>query len=143
MTQDKTYFSSLENGAAGESRPLAEVLSKLRFNEQGLVPCVTQDAESGEVLMLAWMNLEALETTLSSGQVTYYSRSRQELWIKGQTSGHTQRLVQMQIDCDGDAILCKAIQKGGACHTGRRNCFYLDVDVAGQTVHLNSSPGKN
>jgi phosphoribosyl-AMP cyclohydrolase len=99
----------------------------LAFNEAGLVPAVAQDAETGEVLMLAWMNAEAVRRTLATGRVTYWSRSRQSFWIKGETSGHVQALVEMRVDCDGDAILVRVRQTGPACHTGERSCFYTAV----------------
>ncbi len=99
----------------------------LAFNEAGLVPAVAQDAETGEVLMLAWMNAEAVRRTLATGRVTYWSRSRQSFWIKGETSGHVQELVELRVDCDGDAILVRVRQTGPACHTGERSCFYTAV----------------
>ena len=95
-----------------------------KWNEQGLIPVVTQDAETGEVLMLAWTNAEALQETLATGDVVYWSRSRRSLWRKGETSGNTQRLVDARLDCDGDTLLLRVHQKGGACHTGRPNCFF-------------------
>jgi phosphoribosyl-AMP cyclohydrolase len=101
-----------------------DFLSQVTFNSEGLVPAVAQSAATGEVLMVAWMNAESLETTLSTGQVTYWSRSRKELWRKGETSGHTQRLVEAWIDCDGDTLLLKVDQMGPACHTGALSCFY-------------------
>ena len=99
-------------------------LSTVVFNADGLVPAIAQDAKTGAVLMLAWMNREALEKTLASGAVTYWSRSRKSLWIKGETSGHTQKLVAAYIDCDGDALLLEVEQIGPACHTGEAVCFY-------------------
>jgi phosphoribosyl-AMP cyclohydrolase len=101
-----------------------DFLSQVTFNSEGLVPAVAQSAATGEVLMVAWMNAESLETTLSTGQVTYWSRSRKELWRKGETSGHTQRLVEAWIDCDGDTLLLKVDQMGPACHTGAPTCFF-------------------
>jgi phosphoribosyl-AMP cyclohydrolase len=95
-----------------------------KWNDQGLMPVITQDADSGEVLMLAWMNAAALELTLTSGDVVYWSRSRRELWRKGATSGNTQQLVEARLDCDGDTLLLRVHQTGGACHTGRPNCFF-------------------
>ena len=96
-----------------------------KWNEQGLIPVIAQEADTGEVLMLAWMNAEALEQTLASGEVTYWSRSRQSLWRKGATSGNTQSLVNARLDCDGDTLLLQVRQQGaGACHTGRRTCFF-------------------
>jgi phosphoribosyl-AMP cyclohydrolase len=102
----------------------------LRFNADGLIPAIAQDAGSGEVLMLAWMNAESVRRTLESGQVTYWSRSRQEFWVKGATSGHHQRLVSMQVDCDRDCLLMQVNQTGPACHTGRRTCFFTDMSLA-------------
>ncbi|MGA9409163.1 MAG: phosphoribosyl-AMP cyclohydrolase [Roseobacter sp.] len=99
----------------------------LTFNEVGLVPAIAQDAESGEVLMLAWMNAESIARTLETKRVTYWSRSRQAFWVKGETSGHTQELVDMRIDCDRDCLLLVIRQTGPACHTGRRSCFYTSV----------------
>jgi len=98
--------------------------SSLRFNDQGLIPAIAQDHTSGEVLMLAWMNAAAVAETLGSGRVTYWSRSRAELWRKGDTSGHIQRLVEMRVDCDRDCLLMLVEQTGPACHTNRRSCFY-------------------
>lgn len=94
------------------------------FDANGLVPVITQDHLSGAVLMHAWMNREALDRTLSTGDVTYWSRSRRELWRKGATSGHTQRLVEAWLDCDGDTLLLKVEQTGPACHTGAPSCFF-------------------
>ncbi|CAA9403523.1 MAG: Phosphoribosyl-AMP cyclohydrolase [uncultured Rubellimicrobium sp.] len=101
--------------------------STLTFNEAGLLPAVAQDAATGEVLMLAWMNAEAVRRTLETGRVTYWSRSRQSFWVKGETSGHVQDLVEMRVDCDGDALLIKVRQTGPACHTGARSCFFTKV----------------
>ncbi|HEY8948887.1 MAG TPA: phosphoribosyl-AMP cyclohydrolase [Rhizomicrobium sp.] len=101
-----------------------DFLKAVAFNADGLVPAIAQDAKSGAVLMLAWMNREALEKTLATGAVTYWSRSRQSLWTKGESSGHTQKLVEAYIDCDGDALLLKVDQTGPACHTGEPVCFY-------------------
>lgn len=100
------------------------LLRELRFDGAGLVPCIAQAAGTGEVLMLAWMNEAALRRTLETGQVTYWSRSRQALWTKGETSGHRQRLVSLRLDCDGDALLLEVEQVGPACHTDRRSCFF-------------------
>ena len=96
----------------------------------GLVPGIVQDARTGEVLMLAWMSQVTLEQTLTSGQVTYWSRSRQKVWRKGESSGHTQRVTEMRIDCDQDAVWIKVEQSGpGACHTGRKSCFYRGIPL--------------
>lgn len=99
----------------------------LRYNDAGLIPAIAQDATSGEVLMMAWMNAQAVAQTLATGRVTYWSRSRQEFWIKGETSGHTQELVSFRVDCDRDCLLVTVNQTGAACHTGRRNCFYTEI----------------
>ena len=102
----------------------APVLAALKFNADGLVPVIAQQQDSGEVLMMAWMNADAVRETLSSGRVCYWSRSRQSLWRKGETSGQQQKLVEFLIDCDGDTVLVKVDQQGVACHTGHRSCFY-------------------
>lgn len=102
-----------------------------QFNADGLIPAIAQDAASGEVLMLAWMNAEALKLTLETGAATYWSRSRQAMWVKGETSGHTQRVVEVRIDCDQDAILLRVAQTGPACHTGAKDCFYRVVNKDG------------
>jgi phosphoribosyl-AMP cyclohydrolase len=100
------------------------VLDAIRFDAQGLVPAIAQQFDTGEVLMVAWMNRAAVAETLATGQVCYFSRSRNALWRKGETSGQTQRLVELRVDCDGDALLLLVDQTGVACHTGRRSCFY-------------------
>lgn len=99
----------------------------LLFNDAGLIPAIAQDAETGEVLMLAWMNAASITQTLETGNVTYWSRSRQAFWIKGATSGHVQELVDFRLDCDRDCLLVKVRQTGPACHTGRQSCFYTAV----------------
>ncbi|MBQ3157620.1 MAG: bifunctional phosphoribosyl-AMP cyclohydrolase/phosphoribosyl-ATP diphosphatase HisIE [Clostridia bacterium] len=103
----------------------------LKWNEAGLIPAIAQDAATGEVLMLAWMNQESLRLTMESGFATYYSRSRKQLWLKGETSGHTQRVIRLSYDCDGDAILMQVNQIGPACHTGKKTCFHNPV-MAGE-----------
>ena len=133
-----SYFLSIENLNRDETLPLSEVLAQLAFNERGLIPVITQDVESKQVLMFAWMNRQALDQTLTTGRMTYWSRSREELWMKGESSGHTQALISMSIDCDGDVLLCQVEQKGAACHTGRANCFYLSVDRDRQQVRVDS-----
>lgn len=107
--------------------PMSFDPNHLKYNESGLVPVIAQDETTGEVLMLAWMNSEAIERTLTSRKVTYWSRSRQAFWIKGETSGHTQELVDFRIDCDRDCILAIVRQIGPACHTNRRSCFYTSI----------------
>lgn len=101
----------------------------LRFDDRGLLPAVVQDADSGEVLMVAWMNREALEATLREGRTVFWSRSRRELWRKGQTSGHVQHVEEIRADCDGDVVLVRVHQVGAACHTGARSCFFRGVEA--------------
>lgn len=103
------------------------IIDKLKFNEQGLIPAIAQQHDSKEVLMLAWMNAEAVRETLATGQVTYFSRSRNALWRKGESSGHTQKLVEFRYDCDADTLLLLVDQTGPACHTNRPNCFFNAV----------------
>jgi len=104
-------------------------IEEISWNEDGLVPVVTQDSASGRVLTVAWMNREALEKTAASGEAVYWSRSRKRLWHKGEQSGHVQKVVEMRIDCDADAVLLKVEQVGGiACHTGRESCFFRKLN---------------
>ncbi len=103
----------------------------LNFNADGLIPAIAQQHDTGENLMMAWMNRAAIEETLKTGQVCYWSRSRQAYWRKGESSGQVQKLVKLRVDCDGDTILLLVDQAGVACHTGRRNCFFNEVDAAG------------
>lgn len=108
---------------------VARLTARIKWNEQGLVPAIAQDWQSGEVLMLAWMNREALELTIRESRAIYWSRSRQALWRKGEESGHVQHLRELRIDCDADSVLMKVEQVGGiACHTGRRSCFYQALE---------------
>lgn len=139
----RRYFKSIENLSGDCELPLDEILIQLNYNEQHLIPVVTQDAISQKVLMLAWMNRNALSLTLATKRVTYWSRSRKKLWVKGETSGHVQSLVSLHIDCDGDALLCRVDQSGGACHTGRESCFFWEVDMLGRRVLINGSVGKS
>lgn len=106
---------------------LANVLQRVKFNDAGLVPAIAQQFDTGEVLMMAWMNSASIAETLQTGRVCYYSRSRGGLWRKGETSGQQQRLKDFLIDCDGDTLLLKVDQDGVACHTGRRSCFFTSV----------------
>jgi len=109
------------------------LISSIQFNHDGLVPVIAQDADSGQVLMFAWMNDAALQETVSSGQAVYFSRSRQRLWRKGESSGNTQIVKSLQLDCDGDVLLMRVEQLGGvACHTGRAHCFYRTLDTDGE-----------
>lgn len=98
--------------------------ASLKYDANGLIPCIAQDDATGDVLMMAWMNADSLARTLATGNVTYWSRSRQAFWAKGETSGHVQRLVELRIDCDRDCLLARVRQDGPACHTNRWSCFY-------------------
>lgn len=113
-----------------------------RFNGDGLIAAIAQDADTGQVLMLAWMNAEALRATIETRRGTYWSRSRGALWVKGETSGHIQEVVEICVDCDQDAVLLKVRQSGGACHTGRTSCFYRTVNADGATLSLLSESAK-
>jgi phosphoribosyl-AMP cyclohydrolase len=110
------------------------LLAQIRWNADGLVPAIAQDADSGTVLMLAWMNADALRATLQENFAVYWSRSRGKLWRKGETSGNVQHLVNIALDCDGDTLLLKVRQKGAACHTGRRHCFFHEATPAGWRI---------
>ena len=101
--------------------------ASLKYDANGLIPCIAQDATTGDVLMLAWMNAGSVRATLDTGRMTYWSRSRAALWIKGETSGHTQTLIDLRVDCDRDCLLALIHQEGPACHTGRLSCFYTAV----------------
>ncbi len=103
-------------------------LNELKYNSDGLVPCIVQDSETLEVLMMAWMSAESLKLTLERGETVFWSRSRQELWHKGKTSGNVQRLVELRYDCDADTLLALVKPAGPACHTGERTCFYRRFD---------------
>ncbi len=110
-------------------------LTEVKFDAQGLIPAIAQDAQSGQILMVAWMNAESLAETALTGRAVYFSRSRKRLWRKGEESGHVQRLLELRLDCDSDVILMKVEQLGGiACHTGRASCFYRRLE----TTELNS-----
>jgi phosphoribosyl-AMP cyclohydrolase len=107
------------------------LLDAVTFDDDGLVPAVVQDATTDQVLMMAYMTADTLRETLETGRMVYWSRSRQERWAKGQSSGHTQTVEEVRLDCDGDTLLFKVQQKGGACHTGYRSCFYRRADDGG------------
>jgi phosphoribosyl-AMP cyclohydrolase len=112
-----------------------ELLDSLAYDRDGLIPAIAQQHDSGEVLMLAWMNRAAIEETLQTGRVCYWSRSRRSLWRKGETSGQVQRLVDFRVDCDNDCLLLLVDQTGVACHTGRRNCFFTAIrDGKAETI---------
>lgn len=115
------------------------VIEQLHFNEQGLIPAIAQDANSLEVLMMAWQNADAIRATLREQIGVYYSRSRQSLWRKGETSGHTQKLVAFRFDCDKDCVVMMVEQTGAACHTNRRSCFYTQVTANGIEIILDNA----
>ena len=133
-----SLFRQLASAAAGTAVPLNDALAALKFDDKGLVAAIAQDATSQQVLMMAWMDAEALKRTLTDGYLWYYSRSRQTYWKKGETSGHVQKLVELRFDCDGDAVLALVEQTGVACHTMRPSCFYLRVD--GNDLRITSDP---
>jgi phosphoribosyl-AMP cyclohydrolase len=130
--------------SAEHDRAIAEILGQIAFNAEGLIPAIAQQHDTGEVLMLAWMNRAAVEETLRTGKACYWSRSRRALWRKGETSGQTQRLVEFRIDCDADTVLLLVDQTGVACHTGRRNCFFRAVRSGSLTTiaDVEIDPGK-
>jgi len=101
----------------------------LKFDGNGLIPAIVQDSQSSEILMLAWMNADSLQRTLETGETWFWSRSRKELWHKGATSGNTQKVVQIKVDCDGDTLLLSVVPAGPACHTGARSCFYRSLNA--------------
>lgn len=113
-----------------------EFLSLVKFNEAGLVPVIAQDAANGEVLMMAWMNRETLQKTVETGLMHYWSRSRKKVWLKGETSGHTQKVKEIRFDCDADTLLVKIEQKGGACHEGYRSCFFRVLRDGGKRIEV-------
>ena len=117
-------FKSTESASKGSHFDLDTSLEAIKFNSDGLVPAIAQQFDSGEVLMMAWMNLESIRETLQTGRVCYWSRSRQKYWRKGESSGQIQLLKELRIDCDGDTLLLLVDQTGPACHTGRKTCFY-------------------
>ena len=133
-------LKNLEESPKGTQVDLVEFLEHLNFNDKGLIPVIAQDFQTKEVLMLAWMNSKSIRYTLDEGQVCYFSRSRQSYWRKGEESGHTQIMKQMNVDCDGDSILLMVEQQGPACHTNRQSCFYFQVD--GTSVSISSDPLK-
>ena len=123
-----TIWLSLENAIKNTAIPLSDIIDSIPWNADGLITAIAQQYDSKDVLMLAWMNKQSLMETLTSKQVCFWSRSRQTLWRKGETSGHTQFLIEARLDCDGDALLLIVDQQGPACHTGRPNCFYNEIN---------------
>ena len=133
MPQFRTPLSGEAQDETTDLRP--------RFNADGLIAAIAQDVETDEVLMLAWMNADALEQTIRTGRATYWSRSRGALWVKGESSGHTQEVADILVDCDQDAVLLKVRQRGAACHTDRKSCFYRRVDAAGLALSFTAADG--
>lgn len=127
-------FKDNEQQPEGFQVSLKDALDNLKYNAEGLVPAIAQQHDSGEVLMMAWMNRDAIEETLSTGRVCYFSRSRGKLWRKGESSGQVQLLKELRIDCDADTLLVSVDQTGPACHTGRRDCFYWKADANNVTI---------
>jgi phosphoribosyl-AMP cyclohydrolase len=136
--RSKPDIKANERAELGASLPWTQVRAGLKLNADGLIPAIAQQHDSGEVLMLAWMNLQALDETLSTGRVCYWSRSRGTLWRKGESSGQVQYLKELRLDCDGDTLLLLVDQTGPACHTGRGNCFYNAV--RGDRVEVIAEP---
>ncbi|MDO8882532.1 MAG: phosphoribosyl-AMP cyclohydrolase [Pseudotabrizicola sp.] len=110
--------------------------ASLKYDANGLIPCIAQDDVTGDVLMMAWMNAQSVAQTLATGRVTYWSRSRSAFWVKGDTSGHVQHLVELRVDCDRDCLLVRVQQEGPACHTNRRSCFYTAVRDGNEVVTM-------
>lgn len=135
---DKQFWLDLETAATGTKKDFSQVIDKLVFNEQGLITAIAQQFDTQEVLMLAWMNKESLLISLQEGRACYWSRSRQKLWRKGESSGQVQWLKSVRIDCDGDALLLEVDQQGPACHTGRKSCFYLGLK--GEQLEVLNAP---
>lgn len=131
-------FKFLETANQGDKFDFEQIKTKLKFDENGLLPAIAQQFDTGEVLMLAYMNLAALEETLTTGRVCYWSRSRNNYWRKGEESGQIQLLKQARLDCDGDTLLLLVDQTGPACHSGRRSCFYNQIDK--QNLEIISNP---
>jgi len=131
-------FKQLETSQQGESFDWLQLKAQVKFDKDGLIPAIAQQFDTKEVLMMAWMNLQSLEETLKTGRVCYWSRSRQNYWRKGEESGQVQLLKSLAFDCDGDTILLTVDQTGPACHTGRRSCFYSQVE--GEKVLITTEP---
>ncbi|MBV1884269.1 MAG: phosphoribosyl-AMP cyclohydrolase [Pseudomonadales bacterium] len=132
-------FKENENATQGQTFDTQNVFDALKYNEQGLIPAIAQQYDTKEVLMMAWMNAESLQETVKEGRVCYFSRSRQNLWRKGESSGQVQIFKELRMDCDGDTLLLLVDQTGPACHTGRRNCFYLALDQNGEGASSGAS----
>lgn len=138
----KQWYKKQEVAQPGQTRPLADALNAISYDPQGLVPVIAQCVSTQQVLMMAWMNEDALKETIETSRMCYWSRSRQKLWRKGESSGHQQKLVSLRIDCDGDTLLAKVEQTGPACHTNRQNCFFWEVEPKTQTICLQEDSPK-
>ncbi|MBB1489104.1 phosphoribosyl-AMP cyclohydrolase [Oceanospirillum sediminis] len=125
---DTFSWKAIEKAELNQKFDLTEALENIQYNADGLVPAIAQQHDTGEILMMAWMNLDSIRETLRTGRVCYWSRSRQAYWRKGESSGQEQHLKELRLDCDGDTVLLLVDQTGPACHTGRRSCFYNLVD---------------
>ncbi len=135
---DLSIFERMEHGALGQKFDFNSVFEQIKWNQDDLIPAITQDHHTKDVLMMAWVNAESLIETLTSKQVCYWSRSRKCLWRKGESSGHRQHLIEARLDCDGDSLLFLVNQIGPACHTQRPNCFYLGLK--GDQVEILTQP---
>lgn len=131
---DSPNFKTLEKAHQGDRFAWQTLIEKVKFDQDGLIPAIAQQHDSKEVLMMAWMNKQSLQETLETGRVCYWSRSRQNYWRKGEQSGQIQTLKELRFDCDGDAILLLVDQIGPACHTGRRSCFYTQIENNQATI---------
>lgn len=139
-----SIFLAMEHGKKGQEYCFDKVMKHILWNDQGLIAAIAQDAQTKEVLMMAWVNAEALIETLTTKRVCYWSRSRKTLWRKGESSGHHQQLIEAKLDCDGDAVLFSVQQHGAACHTFRPSCFYLGLGLTQVSILSNplSNPNK-
>lgn len=138
----KSYFKSIENSPKDSQFDALTIINNLSFNEAGLIPVITQDAHSKTVLMMAWMNITALRHSLETGLMTYWSRSRNTLWKKGESSGNLQSIREFKVDCDGDTLLFFVEQTGPACHTGREHCFYFSFEPKKNSFVITSEAGQ-
>jgi phosphoribosyl-AMP cyclohydrolase len=135
-------LSTLENFATltgRQERAIMSVYENLKFNSDGLIPAIIQDNENGRVLMMAWMNRASLEATIATGKTHFWSRSRQKFWVKGESSGHTQAVKDIAMDCDGDTLLIRVDQIGAACHEGYRSCFFRSMTAGGEATRVTES----
>lgn len=136
MKKNSILKASLRAGSAKQSKDEIDFCGSLKFDEKGLIPAVIQDYKNNEVLMVAFMNNEAVKKTITTGRAHFYSRSRNKLWLKGETSGHIQKVKEIRFDCDADCLLVKVQQIGGACHTGYRSCFYRRLKDKKGTIQV-------